>query len=154
MIITHESMMALTADMPMKQIVINGEVYLERYFAHTLPAGTQVWYHRFLRNDSERHLHSHPWESDSTILLGLYAEESLSGGEKVKITFLPGMTNHIRKWTIHRIVQVAANTWTQMIVRPGRDEQWYFIDDNGDEQAMQTSLFEWHQDCKPRGSQS
>ena len=46
MTITHESMMTLTAPMPMKQIVINGEVYLERYFAHTLPAGTQL-VHRY-----------------------------------------------------------------------------------------------------------
>lgn len=52
---THEHMMALTASMPMKCIEINGEPYLERYFAHMLADGTQVWYHRFLRNDSERH---------------------------------------------------------------------------------------------------
>ena len=33
MTITHEHMMALTANMPMKCIEINGEPYLERYFA-------------------------------------------------------------------------------------------------------------------------
>src|SRR5690554_2304453 len=75
MSITHESMMALTADMPMKTIEVNGESYLERYFAHSLADGAQVWYHRFLRNDSERHLHSHPWIAVSRILIGCYLEE-------------------------------------------------------------------------------
>ena len=38
--ISHETMMALTADMPMKEIVINGGAYLQRYFAHSLADGT------------------------------------------------------------------------------------------------------------------
>lgn len=151
--ITHDSMMALTADMPCKTIEINGEKYLERYFAHQLADGTQVWYHRFLRNDSERHLHSHPWRARSVILCGFCIEERLSeGGKKDRIHYLPGHLNHINQGTTHRIVEVEPDTWTQMIVSPGRHPKWYFIDDNGNETEMPTNPFEWHQDFKPRAA--
>jgi len=148
--INHESMMALTADMPMKEIVINGEVYLQRYFAHKLVDGTQVWYHRFLRNDAERHLHNHPWAAKSRILVGNYSEERKKGGEIRLITYTPGRSNDIRVSTLHRIIRVEENTWTQMIVSPDRKTKWHFIEDDGSVTEMPTSPFEWHQDFRSR----
>ena len=147
---THESMMTLTADMPMKEIVINGGAYLQRYFAHSLADGTQVWYHRFLRNDSERHLHSHPWESRSTILVGRYTEQRSIFGNLCHIQYQPGENNYIEKETLHRIIKVEPNTWTQMEVRPERADTWHFVEEDGSKVEMPTSPFEWHKDFKPR----
>ena len=110
--VTHKSMMALTADMPMKEFVINRDVYLQRYFAHTLADGTQVWYHRFLGNDSERDLHSHPWQSRSTILVGRYTEHLRLFGKSRYTEYRVGDINFIRNETLHRIIDVEPNTWT------------------------------------------
>lgn len=148
--ITHESMMALTADMPMKTIEINGEAYLQRYFAHQLADGTQVWYHRFLRNDSERHLHNHPWASRSKILVGWYIEEHKPDKEIYRRKFLAGDVNYIRTRTVHRIVEVQPDTWTMMLVRPERTPTWHFIAEDGSRTQMETSPFEWSKDFKAR----
>lgn len=150
--ITHDYMMALTATMPMKTIIINDEPYLERYFAMVLPDGTQIWYHRFLRNDSERHLHSHPWQALSTILVGYYVEECAEGGVTTHTKYTEGERNRIYFGTTHRIVEVEPDTWTMMIVDPGRLAEWHFIDDDSTKTAMPTSPFEWHKDCKPRAA--
>lgn len=150
MTITHEHMMALTANMPMKCIEINGEPYLERYFAHMLADGTQVWYHRFLRNDSERHLHTHPWMAVSTILVGCYLEERSIDGPVFVRGFQEGDSNLIAPSTLHRIVEVLPNTWTMMIVDPGRKPTWHFVDEKGKRTEMPTSPFEWNKDFQPR----
>jgi len=151
--LTHESMMSLTADMPMKEIVINGDAYLQRYFAHTLADGTQLWYHRFLRNDSEEHLHSHPWESRSTILVGRYTEQRSIFGNYCHIEYRVGESNFIQHDTLHRIIKVEPDTWTMMLVAPGRADTWHFIEEDGSKVEMPASPFEWHQDFKPRGAQ-
>jgi len=149
---THEQMMALTADMPMKAIVINRETYLERYFSHELFDGTQVWYHRFLRNDSERHLHTHPWMARSTILVGQYTEEISRDGIIFHQTRKTGEHHIIFQSTLHRIVEVEPNTWTKMVVSPGRKETWEFVDEAGNKTEMPTSPFEWHKDFKARAA--
>ena len=148
----HGQMMALTADMPMKTIEINGEPYLERYFAHELADGTQVWYHRFLRNDPERHLHSHPWSAISTILCGKYSEQRKTNyGRNVDVfNYSRGDQNLIGQDTVHRIIEVEKDTWSQLVVDPKRLDRWYFIEENGSKKFMPTSPFEWHKDCKPR----
>ena len=148
--ITHESMMTLTAEMPMKEIVINGEVYLQRYFAHQLADGTQVWYHRFLRNDAERHLHNHPWSARSTILVGRYVEERKVGNRVEHSLWDVPLINPIRVDTLHRIIEVEPNTWTMMIVSPGRLPTWHFIEEDGTKTEMPTSPFEWSKDFKAR----
>lgn len=147
---THEQLMLITRTMPMKTINVNGEDYLERYFVGELN-GTQEWLHRFLRADSERHLHSHPWDADSTILCGYYREEVLrDNGEKHQIVWSEGDKNIITVGKIHRIVDVDQNTWTHMKVYPGREPHWYFIDDNGVKTQMETSPEDWYLSCKPR----
>lgn len=143
--------MAMTADMPMKTIVVNGEEYLQRYFAHMLADGTQVWYHRFLRNDSERHLHTHPWFARSTILVGGYVEEREVNDKVIRMGYSPGDLNTIGFGTTHRVVEVEPNTWTMMIVSPGRQPVWHFVNDDGFKTEMQTSPFEWSKDFAPRG---
>lgn len=143
--------MLITRTMPMKTIQVNGEDYLERYFVGKLN-GTQEWLHRFLRADSERHLHSHPWDADSTILCGWYEEEILCGNniDKRTITWHEGDQNIITPDKIHRVLEVEPNTWTHMRVYPGRKPHWYFIDDNGVKTQMDTSPEDWYLSCNPR----
>ena len=152
MSITHESMMALTAHMPMKTIEINGDPYLERYFAHMLADGTQIWYHRFLRNDAERHLHTHPWFARSTILVGGYVEDRDVDGRVVRVGYSARDTNAIGFCTLHRIVEVEPDTWTMMVVSPGRQPHWHFVEEDGSRTEMPTSPFEWSKDFKPRAA--
>jgi hypothetical protein len=153
----HEQLMLITATMPMKTIEVGGLPYLERYYIGTLPNGTQEWLHRFLRADSEPHLHSHPWDADSTILCGDYLEEvQRSNGHKFSILHGAGMQNIITTDKLHRIVDVEPNTWTHMRVYAGREPVWYFIDDAtdtdvGTKTEMKTSPIDWWKYCKPRG---
>lgn len=96
--ITHKKMLELTAKMPMKQIEIpTGEYtytptsdiselmepvmkpYLHRYYAGTFKDGKDLWLHNFKCSDSERHLHSHPFEFETIMLCGNYVEEYRRG---------------------------------------------------------------------------
>ena len=64
-----------TANRPCRLIKPEGQPYLERYWLGE--KHNRFWYlHRFVRNDAERHLHSHPWRrADSVVLVGAYTEE-------------------------------------------------------------------------------
>ena len=146
----HSELMAITASLPMKTIIINDEPYLERYFDTELPDGSQVWIHRFLRNDSERHLHSHPWNAQSKVLLGSYTE-SLG---MTTATYTAGDTNVIPAHKLHRIIEVEPNTWTIMTVAPERLAQWYFIDELGNRENMKASPVDWYKDCAPRAEEN
>jgi len=44
----HGQLMACTADMPVKRIMVNDEPYLDRYYVCTEGDGTQHWLHHFL----------------------------------------------------------------------------------------------------------
>lgn len=146
MLIEHEILMTITATMPMKTIPVNGHDYLQRYYVGTAPDGTDHWLHRFLRADSERHLHSHPFTARSTILTGCYLEQTPKG----EIMRRAGDENHITPETLHRIIDVQPNTWTLMKVRPERLPDWYFIDDNGNKEYRKSSPREWWKEYGPR----
>ncbi len=145
----HELLMVLTATMPCKTIEVNGEPYLDRYYVRTDDDGTQHWLHHFRRSDSERHLHSHPWEASSTILCGWYREQYTN----IEVLRRTGDINHIVPETLHRIVDVKPDTWTYMKVMPGRRDDWFFIDDNGDKTSRATSEPEWWKSYPCRGAQ-
>jgi len=102
-IVTSAMMLELTKNMPMKQIDIDGVPqlyrgnvpdnavdiakigplpmyafkipYLQRYYAGTFRDGKDLWLHRFLRNDGDRHLHCHPYNFTTVMLCGGYTEE-------------------------------------------------------------------------------
>lgn len=143
----HELLMLLTASLPMKSIEVGGLPYLERYHVKTDPDGTQHWMHRFLRNDSERHLHSHPWTATSRILCGYYVEELPND---VRVAMWPDSINEIAPEKLHRIVEVEPNTWSYMIVKPERLLTWAFISDSGARTPVLTSPPDWWKDCKTR----
>jgi len=160
----HEMLMETTKAMPMKTIMVNGEAYLERYFVGYSSAGFaddggQWWFHRFLRNDSERHLHSHPWEGRATVLVGGYKEQSRGPSQDINDGqhdhfryYRVGQHNTIYPQTLHRIIEVEPNTWTLIHVKAGRLPQWFFIDDEGNKQLMDASPENWHEQYGQRKS--
>jgi hypothetical protein len=150
----HKILMAMTESMPMKTIVVEGNPYLERYFAGYSDSGGQWWYHRFVRADSEKHLHTHPWEGRSMILTGGYLEESRQGGGvKWERFYRVGDFNNIFPETLHRIVEIIPNTWTLLHIKPERKATWKFISDDGSEVVVNASPENWHENARPRGKQ-
>lgn len=142
--------MLITKFMPMKTIEVNGEPYLERYYVGQNENGDQDWLHRFIRSDSERHLHSHPWYAVSTILCGWYQEQIKKGDVVFTAHRDAGEENDIHPERIHRIIDVMPNTWTHMRVFAGREPTWFFIDDEGNRKVMETSPVDWWKGCKAR----
>lgn len=97
--ITNEQMLALTAKMPCKQINIPANStdegalfcdrafnyfkgYIQRYYAGTFSDNKDLWLHRFLTADSERHLHSHGFNFVSVMISGRYEEEFIDRSTK------------------------------------------------------------------------
>ena len=136
----------LTATMPMKTIIVNGSPYLERYFVTELTDGTQIWLHRFFTNDSERHLHTHPWSAVSIILDGWYMEETKQGGQYYK----QGDVNIITPDKLHRVVEVHPDTWTMMIVDAPRHDTWAFIEEDGSTNTQAASARDWYKSAGTR----
>lgn len=109
---------AITARLPCRLIMVNGDPYLERYYVGKL-FGATLYLHRFVSSDSERHLHNHPWKRGFSIMLaGAYFEEyvvdlcsSAPNGcltETNKIEWYNSVNgNHF-----HRISAAEPGTWT------------------------------------------
>lgn len=146
----NEVMLSFTARMPCKEIIVNGELYLRRHFMCERPDGGQEWIHQFLSQDGDRHLHSHPWHAVSTILVGHYTEEYMDDGEIKTDTFYAEENNIIDPGHIHRIAYISPFCWTHMEVGPSRLPQWFFVDERGNKEFVNTSPWDWWKDCKTR----
>lgn len=148
----------LTRNRPMRVIQIGGEDYLERYFLFAI-LGRQVWLHRFLRNDSERHVHDHPFAALSVVLTGGYTEEIATpfADDFHLCDFVdrraPAL-NWIGARKRHRIVSVAPNTWTLMLVGRRHGRGWWFYDDGPDgivrTQPFASTPDDWYRRAKSR----
>src|SRR5690606_26027070 len=111
-----------TATMPCRLIKLDGQPYIERYFVGA-SGGHYQYLHRFVRADSERHLHDHPWRiATSAVLCGRYTEERITlrdamVGQQPELVLVNG-ANHLRRQPhnqlidLHRITSVAPETWT------------------------------------------
>lgn len=172
MSLKHEFMMDLTKAMPMKQIDVNGP-YLQRYYAGTFADGSDLWFHRFMQADGDRHLHNHPFDAQAVMIAGSYLEE-LRGGvmearfpasnplldneQCVGLTYARLLASlaalgseapkipavrTINVFHWHRIAEIEPDTWTAMIVKPDRLPYWYFEDENGELVPMKASEKEW-----------
>lgn len=144
--------MKFTANKPMRLIEINGDPYLERYHIASL-FGFKIWLHRFIRNDSERHLHNHPWHALSVILTGGYREiVALKGYRNWDIVdYKRGNLNVIRANKTHRILQVDPDTWTLILRAPRLTDFWFFVDDENKWTPVKSADDDWHKWADNRG---
>lgn len=105
----------------------------------------RAYLHFFFRGDSDRELHSHPWEtfmqfwpfnlfgSLSLILTGGYVEERLTKTGQVRIRkYRPGMLNILQGKTFHRVRLNHGGTWTLFLAgrrsQLPKGEDWGFLD--------------------------
>jgi hypothetical protein len=119
-----------------------GELYMGRwwlfnpYQPHNDGAGRRwaewmpsIRIHHIIRPDSDRHLHSHPWNARTVILKGGYREERyVSDNRFARAEYLrqPGYTGTLSFGEYHRISQVAsAGAWTLFITWK-KLGSWYF----------------------------
>jgi len=199
----NELLLRLTAAMPMKQInidetrvwsyvpfatgkeelrdgVIDSKPYLQRYYAGTFRDGSDLWLHRFLSSDGDRHLHNHGFEFETVMLNGGYVEEFINnqGLQAVRETLpdqesdLPrlleefllalgkidsrsfaaygGSCRAVDLYDWHRIASVLPETWTAVIVKSKRLPKWFFKDDDGHLEDKVSSPRDWWKDYKVR----
>lgn len=107
-------MLALTANMPCKQINIErrldpqpptyerGKIikpYLQRYYAAKLIDNCDLWIHRFLCGDPEEHLHNHGFE---------FWTIPLSGG--YKYSYIDGNNHHAIRETNQNKIDLLGDT--------------------------------------------
>ena len=128
--LTNETLLRLTANMPMKQINLDiyldkecpltGKIehvrsveknpYLQRYYAGTFRDGADLWLHRFLSNDGDSHVHNHPFDFHSVMLCGGYTEEYLTPlNEKEKRKTLPNPKSQLPE-----LLEEAINSISEM----------------------------------------
>lgn len=121
----NEQLLRLTSAMPMKQINLDGipqiyrdnipscaiDVfefgplplhsfkipYLQRYYAGRFRCGADLWLHRFLSGDGDRHLHSHPFEFSTVCLNSGYKEEFINkgGAKELGLLMAKGFINNV-----------------------------------------------------------
>ena len=115
-----------------RDIVINDDLYLRRWYVRGVGTDEQVFLHHIIRPDAGRELHDHPFDFTTRILSGGYYEQSM--------TIVPGKAattqgqwynagdtaTHSAEYT-HRIVKVLDGTYT--LVSAGRARRvWGFYD--------------------------
>lgn len=121
--------------LPARVISIDGRPYLLRFLVARV-AGCEVYLHRFLTADGERHLHDHPWAwSASLLLAGGYREECMRlvdgyDGPRTRERLIRAPRLNLIGAGFHRIAEVLPGTWTLFIVGPRR-KMWGFLDYDG-----------------------
>lgn len=131
----HKFMMWLTAKLKVRQIYIDDEAYLERYYLCTL-FGKRIFIHRFMGDDPDRGIHSHPWRWAFSIMLsGQYYETVLHNAKEfgvmyvdIKVRKAPTF-NFISGIKMHRITvekKDRGRTWT-LFFHGKRDREWGFM---------------------------
>lgn len=134
----------MTAVLPCRLIKLDGLPYMERYYLGKW-FGRYRYLHRFVRSDSERHLHDHPWPvATSRVLTGRYIEERadlapiqvqaakqgkrpiITPPHRKAVTRRNRLTSS-RTWhtSIHRITDVQPETWT-LFSHGEWDREWGF----------------------------
>jgi hypothetical protein len=127
----------LTARLPYRLIQNEeGSVYMARMkiMGHmpgeTKPTRLNIYLHWFVRPDTDRALHSHPWRwSFSLVLAGGYTEERLTkSGEVITRRLRPGRINILGPNDYHRIVALhGKETWSLFFAGP-KFTGWGFKD--------------------------
>ena len=132
---------------PLRQIYVNGELYLERNYIFGnlrglkhFPEGSKsifpwlpftAYIHHFVRPDQEEELHNHPWShAMSVVLNGGYQEEYMKNGKVLSRYCRPFIPRIFRHNHCHKISKIDPDTWTLFVVSKNMGKSWGFLHDN------------------------
>jgi len=128
---------------PYLHIVKNDSVYMERFWlfnAYRSSDGKpKYWWcpwsvriHHIRRPDQDDHMHDHPWNARTFILLGGYIEERLIEAEThatYQISRWAGCTAKLGYGEFHRIISLfPTGAWTLFISGPYQGVWGYLVD--------------------------
>ena len=110
-----------------RDIVIDNELYLTRFFLTPRTWHLKLFLHVIYKPDSDRSLHDHPWSFWNMILKGGYIEDEGNG----KFTYrLPFSVKKKEYDKFHSVFFLFSKTWT--LVLAGKAIQvWGFQTDKG-----------------------
>lgn len=106
-----------------RDIVINGQLYLRRWYLRGRGTASQWFLHNIRLPDAGREMHDHPWDFKTRILAGGYTEDVDGSGEHERPagTLLDNTAEHT-----HRLAAVQPGTWT--LVHAGKARRvWGFL---------------------------
>lgn len=103
--------------------VIGGHInpYLIRWWLRRESDAGSIYLHQILRDDDDRALHDHPWDSTSIILRGAL-REVLPDGERL---LRPGSITSRTAEDAHRLVIHEGPVWT-LFITGARRREWGF----------------------------
>lgn len=148
-------MLSYTARMPCKEIYINGELMMRRYFMcnHTDGFGEfcgQEIIVQFMPLAKESHFHNDPFHAVSTVLVGSMIDDHLEDGFPVQKVIGAGDSLIVDPGFIHRISLVSPICWVHSVRGSSGLNQWFYLD--GEERRyVDTVGADWWKDCKPIG---
>lgn len=103
--------------------------YLRRWHLREEGPSGGLYLHQILRDDDDRALHDHPWDSSVFIIEGSYKE--LTAANPDGQLFEAGSYRHMSAETAHRLIVVDGPVWTLVFTGPRRRE-WGFHCKNAD----------------------
>lgn len=117
--------MKIAATLRPPDFVIGGAdaPYLRRWFLRPEGPSGGLYLHEIIRDDDDRALHDHPWDSSVYIISGSYREvrNDCPEGE----LFVAGSYRHMPAEQAHRLVVFNGPVWTLCFLGPRRRE-WGF----------------------------
>jgi len=143
---------ALARVLPRRQVHVDGELYLDRYYLWGRPPNQDGWeglivprlrllptayLHHFHRPDGDRLCHNHPWHAMGRVLAGHYTEQRYAGhpADGVPTGLIkrePGEWYGITPDTFHRLARVSeGGAWTLFIIIGDKLQSWGYWDPVG-----------------------
>lgn len=96
--------------------------YLKRWVLHKDPETFSVYLHQILRDDDDRALHDHPWDSKTHVLDGVLIEVH---PDRPNTMLCPGDTTTRKATDAHRLEVFGGPVWTLFTTGP-KVRDWGF----------------------------
>jgi hypothetical protein len=125
-----------------RDVIINEELYLRRYFLRGRGTDEQWFLHNIRKPDEGRDLHDHPWDFTTRVLLGWYREDYGHPDRWIRKVSSIFKTRRGAKFT-HGIREVApGGAWT--LVKAGRAKRiWGFWEGSGEKGMDRADWVPW-----------
>lgn len=116
-----------------KEIVSKtGELHFRRYLLFKTPWFT-IYLHRICKSDEDIHMHDHPWDFESMILSGSYAEFSKYPPNFDEVQYNKYYAGDVIKHKAsdaHKIMLLTREVWTLVCVT-GKKQPWGYQTSEG-----------------------